>query len=464
MKTILQHETARGRRGSALVPALMTVMLTAALCVSYLQLAISKNHESQVSIDAKRAFYIAEAGLSEAYYGLARGLDGSVACEAEPARFGTGVYWVTCEDLGTRVVLHSTGLSGLGRAALSVTLSKARGSVAGLGLYANQQIDMAGGALVDAYDSTQGLYRPSGGGPPVQAFVGCNQSINLAGKSGALAGARIDGDAIPGPSGSVIRGKGATVTGSTAPALESTELPTLQIQVPVDAIAMQPAPGVAQHLPAGDYAWTVLHLVNGASLVIDGPANVVLDQLVLDTGSQLTLDGNSGTVFVSVRSYVKLTAGSQFSTLSLAPERVSLLTSASETIDRNGDGIPDAPVTLASSGAFYGLFYAPGAQLDLPPSFTVFGALVADRVHLQGGAQVHLDRALRDSLANGTLPQFVCWRVEELPESPLVKMGYDPLSVLQASNVPLVSPAAAHIPPGQIRSALVHALKVPKKL
>src|SRR5260221_6501478 len=116
----------RALRGSALVPALMAVMLTLALCVSYIQLSVSKCRESQVSVDAKRAFYLAEAGLSEAYYGLARGLQGAVASESVPARFGNGVYWVTCEDLGDRVTLRSTGLSRMGRASLSTTLRKAQ--------------------------------------------------------------------------------------------------------------------------------------------------------------------------------------------------------------------------------------------------------------------------------------------------------------------------------------------------
>ncbi len=83
------------RRGSALIPALLAVLLTSGLCVCYLQLSLSKSRESQVSVDAKRAFYVAEAGLAEAYYGLARGMQGAVASESVPARFGNGVVRMT---------------------------------------------------------------------------------------------------------------------------------------------------------------------------------------------------------------------------------------------------------------------------------------------------------------------------------------------------------------------------------
>ena len=40
------------------------------LSVSYLQLSLNKCRESQVSADSKRAFYMAEAGISESFAGL----------------------------------------------------------------------------------------------------------------------------------------------------------------------------------------------------------------------------------------------------------------------------------------------------------------------------------------------------------------------------------------------------------
>ena len=83
-------------------------------------------------------------------------MQGDVASESLPARFGNGVYWVTCEDLGDRVTLRSTGLSRMGRASLSTTLRKAQSSVASLGLYANQHVDLRSGSRVDASDSRAG--------------------------------------------------------------------------------------------------------------------------------------------------------------------------------------------------------------------------------------------------------------------------------------------------------------------
>jgi hypothetical protein len=440
------------RRGNALIPALMAVMLTAALCICYMQLSLSKNRESQISMDSKRAFYIAEAGLAEAYYGLARGMQGAVASESRPARFGNGVYWVTAEDLGDRVTLRSTGLSRMGRAALSTTLRKAQASVASLGLYSNQRMDLRAGSRVDAYDSNVGPYQgpsvlgllPSDPGSTLAARVGCNWNINMAGISGLLPGAVVVGDANPGPSGTVVRGLGSSVSGSTAPAAQPTSLPALAVDLPDGVGPLAPAPGSPLSLAAGTYAWSILHLAANSLVHIDGPADVVLDQLVLDNGARLEIDGSNGPVRIRVRSYVNLAPGSTFTTLSQATDRAALLTAASDTLDRNGDGIADPPVTIGAAGPFFGLVYAPAAPLLLPSSFTVFGSVVADRITLGTNARMHFDRALLSAIADGSLPEFLCWRVVELPPSRLVDMGYDPLTVLKVNAVTPLAPKDAH--------------------
>ncbi|MBK7645585.1 MAG: hypothetical protein IPJ19_21555 [Planctomycetes bacterium] len=447
----------RARNGSALVPALLAVMLTAALCVSYLQLSISKNRESQVSIDSKRAFYLAESGLSEAFYGLARGMSGTVGNESNPVRFGTGIYWVTCDDLGDRVTLHSTGLSGMGRAALSTTLRKGHLSVASLGAFGDQELSLRSGALIDAYDSRApqqqglpGLLPGLLGGSPPKANSGSNSNVTLAGAAGATPPARIDGDSNPGPGGAVIRGTGATVTGSTAPIAEPASLAELEVTVPVGAPDYILPAGVRTYSLSGSHAYGQMHVPAGATLHISGPAELVAEQFILDAGARVELDGSSGAVNLSVAAWLSLAPGSTLTTTSQETTRVSLLIAGSQTVDRNGDGIADPPVTIGASGPFYGFLYAPLATVSLPSSFPVYGAVVAQRLKLGTNAKVHLDRALLEGNAEGSLPENVCWRVEELPPSALVRMSYDPLTVLRVNNIVPVRPAQAHLPIGVV--------------
>ncbi len=446
------------RRGSVLVPALMVVMLMAVLSMSYVQLSLAKGKESRIEVDSKRAFYMAEAGLAEGYAALATGGGGAVASESVPARLGNGVFWVTAEEHGDRVTLKSTGVSGLGRASLSTTLQRSAASVASLGVFARQELTLAAGAQVDAYDSRLGPYAPPVGhkktpglgADPLLAHVASNASITLAGASGATAGAKITGDAIPGPGGSVVRGTGALVTGSTTPADAPTSTPALDIVVPQDAQPLDLTSHRPVVLPQGSHAYTTLHVHNLASLTIHGPADVVADQLIVDAGGALVIDGTAGAVNLSVRSYVNIAPGAGFSTSNDGTDRAELLIGASESADRNGDGVIDPPVTLAGTGAFYGSIYAPGALVALPACFTIYGSIAADRIALGENARLHFDRALLDAIAEGSLPQILGWCVVELPDADLVKFGVDPLTVLEFNHVVPVKPAQAHLGRGVV--------------
>lgn len=442
--------------GSVLVPALLAVSLLAGLCMCYMQLALSKNKESQISVDSKRAFYMAEAGLAEGYYGLARGKSGVVASESEPARLGNGIFWVTAEENGNRVTLRSNGLSGRGRASLSITLEKAQASVSALGVFADQQITLAKGALVDAWDSRAGEYVPPAGGLLLDlggpsgagARVGCNGGITLAGAAGLTSGARILGDAVPGPGGTVLLGIGALVSGSTTPANAGTDLPAFEVDLPADASALdvdasQQIGGAGSALSYG-----AVHVRAGATLTIRGPVDLALDSLLVESGGTLVIDGSLGNVHIGVRSWFDLLSGSALQTPGTSTERVLLAIAGGASVDHDGDGIEDPPVRLRGSGEFRGTFYAPGAAVGIPAGLPVFGALTAKSIALSANARVHFDRALLQAIAPGSLPELVCWRVVELPNSGLVRMGYDPLTVLRVNGVTPKAPAAAHFEVG----------------
>src|SRR5262245_35226140 len=153
MRTRIERGTRRRRSGSALLLALMIVTVTAVMSMAYLQLSLTKNREQKTSVDAKRAFYVAEAGLSESMYGLAIGKSGNVGSPGLPARFGSGVYWVTEKDEGQgRSTLTSTGLCGAGRAAVSLVVEKSSNSVGALGVFGDQHVTVLSGAKIDSWD------------------------------------------------------------------------------------------------------------------------------------------------------------------------------------------------------------------------------------------------------------------------------------------------------------------------
>jgi Tfp pilus assembly protein PilX len=452
-----RSRTAHGRRGSALVAALCVVLMIGTLSMSYLQMSMNKNREQQTAADTKRAFYMAEAGLAEAYTGLYTGKSGNVGSDTLPARFGNGVFWVVAKDLGNRrTSLTSTGLCGSGRASISIVVENQRDSIASRGVFSNTQVTVQSGALVDSFDSRDGDALLGDllplGGPTFgsSARVSSNANVVIQGSTARSAGAIVQGDAHPGPGGVVLSGTGATITGSTTPSEEAQPLPAprfpdiAQSGAIVHALASPPfAP------PQGQVGYSSLHLKGEGQATLTGPLILLVDQLVLDPGTRLRIDTTNGPVKVYVRDWLNLSAGSTIDCPDEDPTRVALVCGGATTVDRNGDSIPDAPVTLAADGDFYGFVYAPSATVTVPSTFQLFGAVAADSLTVGTNARVHFDQALTDTSGDeGAVPQKLCWRLVQLPPSKLVETRLDPLRYLSLNSITPVLSKDAHYEKG----------------
>ena len=88
-----------GRRGGALALSLMVVFVISILAASFLRLSSGATRRQAQSVDRKRAFYLAEAGLAEAFSGITFGRSGRVGSTERPAVFGEGLFWVEAEQI-----------------------------------------------------------------------------------------------------------------------------------------------------------------------------------------------------------------------------------------------------------------------------------------------------------------------------------------------------------------------------
>ncbi len=419
-----------GTRGSALVLSLMAVVIVVLLATSFTQFASSVANRQGQAVFRKQAFYMAEAGLSEAFAGLMCGKSGNVGLEESPALFGDGVFWVEATELGVdHLQLESTGMVGSGRVVLSVVAERGETSVLSLGVFANQSVTLAPGSVIDAYDSTQGTYasQTDKGG----ATLGSNASLSLSGTIAAPT--TVNGSVTPGPGGTLTTSGAVTITGSTAPALESTGLP--EVEVPEIALAGaqvhdSPYPLV---IPPGQSGYESLTVKTGSQALIQGPATVVLGTLLLESGAELDFDTSQGAVLLYVEEVLDLASGSWLTTSGTAPEEVVIQ-------------VPEAtqaPVSLRSSTQFFGVVYAPLAQVTVASTFEVFGALVADQLSFEGAAKLHFDRHLGQVAAEESLPTFLAWRIISLASSSS-DLASDPFTVLGVDRGTLEQPAEAH--------------------
>lgn len=459
------------RRGGVLALAVLAVLAVATLSASMLQLSGATTRRQVSNTNLKLAFYAAEAGLAEAYQGVSIGKTGNVGTGLAPARFGNGLFWVeaTHHADGT-ITLRSTGMVGNGSAELSLVVEPRLASVAALGLFADEGLQLGPGASVDGYDSGAGEYELSLGGagplPGVSVSTGgllggvlgeleeglesttgirvTDHAVEPRGKLGSnrdvtLTGTRsspvvVDGDVQPGPEHLVVTNDHATVEGSTAPAELPTALPA------VTAPSFPPSSGV-DHAGAvpyvflpGQHQLPYLRAAPSAQLVIQGPATLVVERLQLKPGAQLLFDTTSGAIDLFVLSQLDWQPGSEVVTSS---ERAWEL-----TIQVPGE--LEQPARLAASGELYGIVYAPQAALQVDSSLEVFGTLVGRTLDLQGPVRVHFDRHLEELAEELALPRTVSWRIVELSNPLGLTQVMDPFRFLGVTRDDLRDPAAAH--------------------
>ncbi len=441
------------------------VLVVAGMGVCMVQLHTSQSRRQETSVDRKRALYMAEAGLAEAFLSVVQGKTGNVGTPELPAVIGDGVYWVEATRLPTGLVsLLSTGLCGKGRFSITAVIQRESDPVASLGVYARTNVSVGYGSLIDGYSSKQGKFESqvgmnqssptTGSGGKVQS----GENVTLEGRShpspatgagGLVAqsgvGTTIFGDALPGPTGVLVMGSGVMVTGSTAPGESNGALPAIE----TPQIALSPAPDLGSGLPTiispGAHAFSTVELKASEVLVLEGPLRVVFEQLVLNEGAVLRADNSAGVVTVFVSERLQFSSGSVVESITEVPADLVFMVSAHLWSDFDGDEIADNPVEFNPSGKFYGYLYAPESDLSLTSETHLIGGVAANSLALASGSRVTYDQALASTLiASSGLPLQVAWRTSPVPDEPICRSRRDPISYLEDQGVVPLASGSAH--------------------
>ena len=147
----LKH--ASHQRGSALVLALLVVMLVAMLGGSLLRLTSAVTRRQSAEVERTKAFYLAEAGLAESFQAVRVGRTGQIGSEAAPARYGNGLIWVDATETADGLVrLESTGMIGRGRSTLAFIVEPVELS---LGFFSDEDLVIESVVLADGFDSEE---------------------------------------------------------------------------------------------------------------------------------------------------------------------------------------------------------------------------------------------------------------------------------------------------------------------
>ena len=418
----------RSERGVALIYSVIAVMVVSILAAGFMQLALAVTRRLSSTADTAQAFNIAEAGLAEAYTGLGVARTGNVGTVDAPAAFGGGLVWVEATRHPTGLVeLESTAMYGTGRATLGIACEPIARSVASLGFFTLDDLRLNPDVRLDSYDSSKGAYNTQINTPlNNQGMVGSNGNVTIASNN------RIFGDVIYGPTGKISIGSGAVVTGGTSarPELETlppVEVPDIPLAKPVKYLS-----GVPMVVPPGEAGYQTLDIGKNSKLVLKGPLKLVVGDLMLRLGAQMTFDTTAGPVDLFVTNSVDLNTSSVVTTSSQKTSDSNIYVSAP----------PGKTVSFGAKSQFFGYIYAPNATVKISAQYELYGGLACKELQLAAQGKMHLDTGL-GALLQSALPIMHSWRVVDIPQKVATKR-MDPFEVLGLDPHALPTLAEAH--------------------
>ncbi|MFN0007915.1 MAG: hypothetical protein ACKVXR_08400 [Planctomycetota bacterium] len=401
-------------RGGALLLATISVGVVAVVTTCLLQVVSVSNRREQSALDTRRAFYLAEAGLAEAYAGIRVGKTGRVGTRTTPARLGDGLFWVEATDPDEgRIELTSTALCGVGRASLSMHVEQGEQSVATLGVFSSAALSIPPGSTIQGYDSE--------GGPGLATGrIGSNGNISATGT--ILRPTVIRADLLPGPRMTAILGPNVTHEGGIEPRDAAVALPAVEIPfVPTSPGVYHNAP-IPLVLPSGDVEKAFLRVAADSQVIAQGPCDLVVNDLILEPGATLEFDTQLGAIRVWVLGSLTMDAGSEVACSDTDSSQVLMQVASA------------SPALMASNGALYGVVYAPSAEVTIGSQAELHGSVVAKKLNLTAGAMLSFDQHLDQTSEEAQMPKLLSWRILELANStgpggandPFAKMGLDP--------------------------------------
>ena len=416
------------RRGSALVFSVMSVLVVSILAAGFLQLSMSVTRRLNAYADSQQAINLAEAGLAEAYTGLAVARTGNVGTEEAPAVMGGGLLWVEAERYSNGMVeLVCTAMYGTGRASLGLVCEPVGLGVASLGFFTEDDLRLNPDVRLDSYDSQSGTYTDQVNTPlNNQGVVGSNGDVSVA--SGNL----ILGDIVYGPTGKLDVASGSFITGGSSARPEAEVLPPVIVpDIPLGK-AVKYTSGTPMVVPPGEAGYLGLDIGKNSTLVLKGPLDIVVGSLTLRLGAQLKFDTTDGPVQLFINDSLDFSTSSVVSTSSQVTSDSLIFVAAPE----------GKSVSFGAKSQFYGFIYAPEADIKVAAQYEIYGGVVCKSLQLSAQGKMHYDLSLGATL-EGQLPLLHSWRVVDLPQG-VASRRIDPFQVLGLDPTQLVSPAEAH--------------------
>lgn len=425
-----------GRRGSALIVALLMAAIIAISLASYISLGVQSMKISNRALYNNGAMNLAENGLEEAMYSINKMVNdstytwtgwnnnGTGATSDAWRRFPTGSTTYTYDQnatgyvrvmvynyMGTpKIVARSTITLGGATSApvekwIEVTLSKT--SKFANGLVAKNSILFRGNnASVDSWNSD-----PSNNG----SFTAYNSATNRH-DNGSVGSVSVATDSVlikqadvwgyvstnNGQSPADNVGANGSILGADSPGgitVDPNRVSTTfnasfdAVTTPTTSVTTLGSIGAGTYGTAGVTQTIVVSDIttSGNSQTVTFLGNVTLI-VTAGAGSQaIKISGNNSGITVGANSSLKIyTAGN----VDLTGQGITNSTGAPKNVQFYGTSTTTQDIKIAGGGNFSGVIYAPAADVTINGDGSMTGSVVANNITLTGNAAFHYDESL----------------------------------------------------------------------
>ena len=231
-------------------------------------------------------------------------------------------------------------------------------------------------------------------------------------------------------------GSGATVSGSTAPALVPMDFPTIEVPSVSSTGPLTLGAFALKALPAGTYGYDNLSLGKGSQLTVSGPATIVVKDFLCGPSSTLKIDATAGPVTIYVQGDFLPASGFSAVPVPGSPAAVAFMI----------EGTKD--IVFPNDSKVRGAYYAPNANVVFTNTNEVWGAIAANRIDMSSATRFHYDESLaeywtKDSGAGNDPLQLLSWRRSAVSAEAGGGDRRDPFQALGVNQAKLSAPAAS---------------------
>jgi Tfp pilus assembly protein PilX len=399
----------RYKTGSALVAVVILTWVLFTLVTSYINVMLSEKRLILASENNLQAMAVAEAGLEDAFWQFLHNsalftdngwtLDTTTNLATKSvSNFTTsynaaiGSYNVQVQNVSTSTpLITSTGtIDGAGTATTAIVKSSIKANpLYSNALLAKGQIEIKNNAVIDSYDSSQGIYNADLGGSQFNKYQNGHAQTNAT-ASDAICLAQnavIQGNATTGIGGGICNP--SNVTGATDQ-LTPTTINLVTVPSTLTSLSSGGVLDIGNNteiaFQSGSYKYTNIQTGNNAVIRFQGDVKIYVTENV-DVGNGANFIVESGaTLTIYADETIKFGTNTTIDNQSSSPSNLTFYGTSSNT-----------EVNFQNNSAIYAVVNAPDAVVRIRNNGDFYGSVIGSTIEVDNNTNFHYDEDLKST-------------------------------------------------------------------